>query len=75
MSEEFEPEPEPDYSREDKKLNFPAPDDNTTAFEAYHFGNKRDIIKEINATMIVFLRINLLLVQNKSKLSVSTSLS
>jgi hypothetical protein len=50
---------------EDKKLNFPAPDDNTTAFEAYHFGNKRDTIKETNATMIVFFIINLLLVQNK----------
>ena len=46
---------------DERKLNFPALDDRTTALEAYHLGNKRDTINATLATIIVFMKINLLL--------------
>ena len=60
---------------EERKLNCPAPDDRTTALEAYHLGSKRDIINAMPVTMIVFLNINLLLFQNNSTLPCKTSVS
>tara|TARA_X000000368_G_scaffold387368_1_gene348051 strand:+ start:417 stop:710 length:294 start_codon:yes stop_codon:yes gene_type:complete len=52
---------------EDKKLNCPAPDESTTAFDVYHFGNKRDTIIEIIDTMATLLKMNFLLFQKRRK--------
>ena len=60
---------------EDKKLNCPAPEESTTAFDAYHFGNKRDIIIADKVTIIIFLKINFLLFQNSKKLPTNPSSS